>query len=116
MLLSMTTIDTLQSISPIDGRYRAKVAALANYFSEQALMQYRLKVEVEYLIALAKEKGVKELRPFTVPEQKLLRKVYQEFNLAGAQAVKQIEATTHHDVKAIEYYIKQQLKPNILPF
>ena len=73
-------------------------------------MNYRLKVEIEYLIALGNEKTIEELPVFSKDEQLLLRKIYQNFNTAGAEKVKQIEATTNHDVKAIEYYIQSKVK------
>ena len=100
----------LKNISPLDGRYANSVKNLSTYFSESALMNYRLKVEIEYLIALGNEKTIEELPVFSKDEQLLLRKIYQNFNTAGAEKVKQIEATTNHDVKAIEYYIQSKVK------
>ncbi len=109
-------MNTLNSISPLDGRYANSVGDLSPYFSEMALMQYRLKVEIEYLIALGNEKSIKALPIFSKDEQARLRKVYQNFNLAGAEKVKAIEATTNHDVKAIEYYIQGNVKKALHPW
>ena len=100
----------LNAISPLDGRYSKSVEILSEFFSESALMGYRLKVEIEYLIALGNEKSIKELPAFSKKEQTLLRKIYLNFNSAGAEKIKEIEATTNHDVKAIEYYIQGKVK------
>ena len=106
----------LKNISPLDGRYANSVKDLSAYFSESALMGYRLKVEIEYLIALGNEKTIKELPAFSKEEQSRLRKICQNFNTAGAEKVKQIEATTNHDVKAIEYYIQSKVKKALHPW
>ncbi len=79
-------------------------------------MQYRLKVEVEYLIALGNEKPIKDLPPFSKDEQTRLRKIYQNFNTAGAEKIKEIESTTNHDVKAVEYYIQSKVKKALYPW
>jgi len=79
-------------------------------------MGYRLKVEIEYLIALSNEKSINDLPPFSKDEQERLRKIYQNFNLVGAEKVKEIEATTNHDVKAIEYYIQGKVKKSLHPW
>lgn len=97
----------LQAISPIDGRYRSKVEPLANYFSESALIRYRVLVEVEYFIALS-ESGIKQLQPFPEQTQEQLRDLYRKFNDEHAQAIKDIEKVTNHDVKAVEYFLKEQ--------
>ena len=76
--------DHLNTVSPLDGRYGSSIKDLSAYFSELALIRYRLKVEIEYLIALGNEKGIKELPPFSKDEQAHLRKIYQKFNSAGA--------------------------------
>lgn len=99
----------LTNISPIDGRYQNQVKELENYFSEMALMKYRLMVEVEYLIALSKETGVKEIKPLSPINQKKLRGLYENFNLSDAKAVKKIESVTKHDVKAIEYFFQKKI-------
>lgn len=97
----------LQAISPIDGRYRSKVEPLANYFSEFALIRYRVLVEVEYFIALS-ESGIKQLQPLPEPTQEQLRNLYRKFTDEQAQAIKDIEKVTNHDVKAVEYFLKEQ--------
>tara|TARA_Y100000294_G_scaffold58483_1_gene55238 strand:- start:4204 stop:5553 length:1350 start_codon:yes stop_codon:yes gene_type:complete len=106
----------IHSISPLDGRYKNSVKDLSAYFSESALMQYRLKVEIEYIIALGNAKSIKDLPPFSNEEQIQLRKIYQNFKAAGAEKVKAIEATTNHDVKAIEYYIQSKTKKALHPW
>ena len=78
----------IHQISPLDGRYANSIAELSKYFSESTLMRYRLKVEIEYLIAMGKEKGIKELLPFSKNEQSHLRKIYENFNSAGGEKVK----------------------------
>ena len=95
----------LNAISPLDGRYSNSVKDLSAHFSEFALMKYRLKVEIEYLIALGHEKSIQELSSFSKDHQASLRNIYQNFNTTAAKKVKDIESTTNHDVKAIEYYI-----------
>ena len=109
-------MNSLKNISPLDGRYANSIKDLSAYFSESALMGYRLKVEIEYLIALGSEKGIKELPPFSKDEQSRLRKIYENFNSTGAEKVKEIEATTNHDVKAIEYYIQDRVKKALHPW
>lgn len=106
-------INQLNNISPIDGRYQQQVMELSEFFSEQALMRYRVKVEIEYLIALSNEKGIKELPSFSKTEQVKLRKIYENFNSAAAQKVKDIEATTNHDIKAIEYFLQTKVKKSL---
>ncbi len=109
-------MNTLSNISPLDGRYANSIAELSKYFSESALMGYRLKVEIEYLIALSNEKSINDLPPFSKDEQERLRKIYQNLNLVGAEKVKEIKATTNHDVKAIEYYIQGKVKKSLHPW
>ena len=102
------TLDLLTAISPIDGRYRGKTAELANYFSEYALIKYRVRVEIEYFITLC-ELPLPQLKDF---DQKLfptLRAIYENFSEQDAQRVKDIEKVTNHDVKAVEYFIKEKL-------
>jgi len=106
----------LNAVSPLDGRYSSSVKYLSAYFSESALMHYRLKVEIEYLVALGREKSIKELPTFSKGEQARLRKIYQNFNSTGAEKVKEIEATTNHDVKAIEYYIQGKVRKGLHPW
>ena len=106
----------LNNITPLDGRYASSVKGLTAFFSESALMRYRLKVEIEYLIALGNEKRVQELAPFSNKEQVRLKKIYKNFNLADAEKVKEIEFTTNHDVKAVEYYIQSKVKKSLHPW
>jgi len=108
--------NSLNNISPLDGRYANSMKDLSAYFSESALMKYRLKVEIEYVIALGNERSIKELPPFSKNEQTRLRKIYENFNFASAEKVKDIEATTNHDVKAIEYYIQGKVKKSLHPW
>ncbi|MFK7952919.1 MAG: adenylosuccinate lyase [Ekhidna sp.] len=95
----------LEGISPIDGRYRNKVAKLADYFSEKALIQYRVKVEILYFIALH-ESGIPQLKEYDSSKNEALKSIYENFSLQDAEAIKEIEKTTNHDVKAVEYFIK----------
>ena len=97
---------SLNSITPIDGRYRKKVEELSNYFSEYSFIRYRILVEIEYLIALSK---IDLLDDLTEQEIVYLKNIYQNFSLSDAERVKSIEAEIQHDVKAIEYYIKEKI-------
>lgn len=98
-------MNSQNAISPIDGRYRSKVEPLANYFSEGALIRYRVRVEVEYFIALTQQLDVKPCCEESVREQ--LRNIYRNFTDADALEIKEIEKTTNHDVKAVEYFLKR---------
>jgi adenylosuccinate lyase len=100
-------LDTLTAISPIDGRYRSKCEPLADYFSEFALIRYRVRVEVEYFIALC-EIPMPQLAGVDHSAFTALRAIYTGFTEADAAAVKEIERTTNHDVKAVEYFLKQR--------
>jgi len=100
-------ITQLNAISPIDGRYRNKVVQLANYFSEEALIKYRVLVEIEYFIALC-EIPLPQLSGFDKTIYPELRKVYKKFSSDDAQKIKDIEKVTNHDVKAVEYFIKEK--------
>ncbi|MGB3152867.1 MAG: adenylosuccinate lyase [Maribacter sp.] len=100
------SLDALNAISPIDGRYRNKTEKLANYFSEEALIKYRVRVEIEYFIALC-EIPLPQLSNFDQSKFKALREIYQNFDSADAEEIKEIEKTTNHDVKAVEYFIKK---------
>ena len=99
-------LNMLTAVSPIDGRYRGKTEALAEYFSEYALIRYRVRVEVEYFIALM-HLPLPQLQGIPVSDEQL-RDIYRKFTEEDAQRVKDIEAVTNHDVKAVEYYIKEQ--------
>lgn len=101
------TLDLLTAISPVDGRYRGKAEPLAEYFSEYALIRYRVRVEVEYFITLC-ELPLPQLADFDKSLFGRLRDIYRAFGEDGAARVKEIEKTTNHDVKAVEYYIKEQ--------
>ena len=100
-------LDALTAISPVDGRYRSKTEPLAQYFSEYALIRYRIRVEVEYFIALC-ELPLPQLASFPRELFPRLRGIYETFSEESAQRVKDIEQVTNHDVKAVEYYIKEQ--------
>ncbi len=102
--------DSLNSISTIDGRYSKEASILSNYFSESALMRYRVMVEVEYLISLSKEKKLDGLPLINKTAQASLRKIYQKFDSISARRIKKIESQTNHDVKAVELYIAEKLK------
>lgn len=103
----MMQLDVLTAVSPVDGRYRSKTEALAPYFSEYALMKYRVKVEIEYFIMLC-ELPLKQLEGFDATLFPTLRGIYENFSEADAERVKAIESVTNHDVKAIEYFIKER--------
>ena len=100
-------LDLLTAISPVDGRYRSKTEALASYFSEYALVRYRVRVEIEYFIALC-ELPLPQLERFDKNLFETLRNIYRNFTEADAQRVKDIEKVTNHDVKAVEYFIKEE--------
>ena len=98
---------TLTAISPVDGRYRNKAENLAAYFSEYALIKYRVQVEIEYFITLSE--FLPQLRALATGENKeALRKIYREFSVEDATRIKEIESVTKHDVKAVEYFIKEK--------
>jgi adenylosuccinate lyase len=99
----------LLALSPLDGRYAAKVDVLRPIFSEYGLIAARVRVEIEWLLALATETSIAELAPFTHAQTERLRKLASDFSVADAARVKAIERTTNHDVKAVEYFIKERL-------
>ena len=101
------TLDALTAVSPIDGRYRSKTECLADYFSEYALIRYRVRVEIEYFITLC-ELPLPQLESFNSTLFEQLRDIYRNFNETSAARVKEIENTTNHDVKAVEYFIKEE--------
>ncbi len=107
----------LLSLSPLDGRYREKCAELAPIFSEYGLMRHRVRVEIEWLLKLAAEPGVAECPPPSDGAGKFLRNLAADFSVADAARVKELEATTRHDVKAVEYFLKEKLsqKPELTP-
>lgn len=101
------TLDALTAVSPIDGRYRSKTESLADYFSEYALIRYRVRVEIEYFITLC-ELPLPQLESFNSELFEQLRDIYRNFDEAAAARVKEIESITNHDVKAVEYFIKEE--------
>ncbi len=103
-----STLSSLTAITPLDGRYASQVDALRPYFSESGLMRYRVQVEVEWLIALAAEPAIVELPPVSPATITLLRNLVQQFSEADGARVKAIEAQTNHDVKAIEYWLRER--------
>ena len=102
-------MNTLTTISPIDGRYRNKVENLANYFSEFALIKYRVMVEIEYFIELT-QLNIQALADFPQDKKEDLRAIYQNFSEKDASHIKEIEKITNHDVKAVEYFLKEKLE------
>ena len=112
----MATLHELNAVSPIDGRYRSKTESLSAYFSEEALIRYRVLVEIEYFIALC-ELPLPQLAGVHPTVFTDLRSLYEKFGTADAQAIKDIEQTTNHDVKAVEYFIKQAFdRLNLAPY
>ncbi len=103
-------LNKLTAISPIDGRYRNSCIELADYFSEYALIRYRVLVEIEYFISLC-ELPLPQLASFDKAHYSTLRDMYLEFTLEDAQRIKEIESVTNHDVKAVEYFIKEKMEP-----
>ena len=106
-LVDIMELSALTTISPVDGRYRSKAEPLAEYFSEFALIRYRVRVEVEYFIALC-ELPLDNLKSFDHGKFSQLRNIYKDFSLEDAQKIKDIEKITNHDVKAVEYFIKEK--------
>ena len=101
------TLSSLTAISPIDGRYNSKTKSLQKYFSESALIKYRIKVEVEYFISLC-QIPLSQLREFPSDKFNDLRNLYNKFSIDSAKRIKEIESVTNHDVKAVEYLIKEE--------
>ena len=101
------SLNQLNAISPIDGRYRSKVESIANFFSEEALIRYRVMVEIEYFIALC-DLELPQLPKLSQDELNSLRNIFKNFSTEDALAIKEIEKTTNHDVKAVEYFIKDK--------
>ena len=105
-------LTALTALSPLDGRYGSKTAALRDFFSEYALIKYRVIVEIEWLKALAAEPGIAEVPAFSAGAIALLDGIADHFSVADAERVKVIEATTNHDVKAVEYFLKEKTRSN----
>ena len=101
------SIHSLKAITPIDGRYASKTSSLISYFSEEALIKYRVQVEIEYFIALVELK-LPQLSGFNTSLFSELRTIYTHFSTDDAQQIKDIEKVTNHDVKAVEYFIKEK--------
>jgi adenylosuccinate lyase len=100
---------TLTALSPLDGRYASKVEALRPIFSEFGLMHRRVQVEIEWLLALAADQGIGELPAFSDAQVSQLMAIASEFSVIDGSRIKAIEATTNHDVKAVEYFIKEKI-------
>ena len=111
---------SVTAISPVDGRYAAQTEDLTSEFSEYALIKYRVRVEVEWLLFLAEQPGITDVRPLSGEEQSYLRAIITQFDPAQAGRVKEIEQTTRHDVKAVEYYLQERLREtslaDVIPF
>ena len=97
-------LSTLNALSPLDGRYAKKVDNLRQYFSEFALIKFRVEVEINWLISLSDEKAIKEVSELSKSTRESLQKTIQSFSEADAAEIKKIEETTNHDVKAVEYW------------
>ncbi len=110
--MHIMTDSAITALSPLDGRYYSKVEPLRYYFSEFALIRYRVQVEVAWLKALSAEPGILEIPAFSSDTHVQLDRLTEDFSVADGEAVKAIEATTNHDVKAVEYWLKQQLTGN----
>jgi adenylosuccinate lyase len=108
--MTSDALSPLTALSPLDGRYRAKVAPLAQYFSEFGLMRQRVRVELAWLEALCDEPKIGEVSPFSAATRALFSDVHRGFAAADADRIKAIERTTNHDVKAVEYWLKERLK------
>ena len=102
----------LAALSPLDGRYARTADPLRGYFSEQALIRYRTRVEIEWLQALAAERAIKELKPFSRKTAASFSSLVKNFSERDAEHIKNIEAETNHDVKAIEYWLRSKLGKN----
>ena len=105
-------LNPLTAVSPIDGRYHGKTTPLQPYFSELALIRYRVQVEVQWLIALAANPEIKEIAEFTPATVCFLESISENFSLSDGQRIKDIESVTNHDVKAVEYFLKEKLADN----
>ncbi|MEC8916171.1 MAG: lyase family protein, partial [Pseudomonadota bacterium] len=102
-------LSALTALSPVDGRYAAKAAPLREHFSEFGLIRARVTVEVRWLERLAAHPGIAEVPPLSAGAQSFLDKLVKEFSIADAERIKTIERTTNHDVKAVEYFLKEAI-------
>jgi adenylosuccinate lyase len=107
------TLSSLTALSPLDGRYYGKVDALRRHFSEYGLIRYRVLIEIEWLKALSKEAGIKEVEPFSAGTLAQLDQLVAQFGKDDAEQIKAIEMRTNHDVKAIEYWLREKLSDNL---
>jgi adenylosuccinate lyase len=105
-------LSALTAVSPIDGRYESKTAALREIFSEYGLIRARVDVEVRWLQQLARHEQIKEVAPFDADANQLLDDIVSQFSIADAERIKKIESTTNHDVKAVEYFLKEKISGN----
>src|SRR3989449_10261644 len=105
-------LSPLAALSPLDGRYARTADPLRGYFSEQALIRYRLRIELAWLEALAAERAIRELKPFSRATKAAFGRLVKDFSERDAEHIKNIEAETNHDVKAIEYWLKSKLATN----
>ena len=105
-------LDSLTAISPIDGRYAAKTESLRGIFSEYGLIYHRLIVEIRWLQTLSRTADIDEVPEFSEAANTMLESIIENFDPSEAQRIKEIERTTNHDVKAVEYYLKQQVAQN----
>lgn len=105
-------LSPLTALTPLDGRYHSKTAQLRQYFSEYGLIRNRVRIEVEWLIHLSNHPNILEIPTFSAKTKNFLKTVVNDFDVAQAQQVKTIENTTNHDVKAVEYYLKEKIKGN----
>jgi adenylosuccinate lyase len=106
------SLTPLTALSPLDGRYRGKVAALSDHFSEFGLIRYRVLVEVEWLKALCAAPALAEILPLSAATLEQLDRLVKDFSVTDAEAIKAIESRTNHDVKAIEYWLRERLGAN----
>ena len=102
-------LSALTALSPVDGRYGAKAAALREHFSEYGLIRARVTVEVRWLERLAAHPGIVEVPPLSAQATNFLSQLVSEFSVADAERIKDIERTTNHDVKAVEYFLKEKV-------
>src|SRR5437667_10769532 len=101
--------EALLAVTPIDGRYRARTRVLADYFSEFALIRYRVRVEIEWYLSLAANPAIDALPAIQTETAAHLRAIYAEFALPDARRVKELEGSLNHDVKAVEYFLKERI-------
>ncbi len=105
-------LSTLTALSPVDGRYSSKTSSLRQFFSEYGLIKHRVLVEIRWLQALAEDKEISEVPPLSEPAKHFLNELLKNFSEEDAQRIKEIERTTNHDVKAVEYYLKEKIADN----